>query len=109
MAYLELYNILEVFQSGIKASYNTKSALLKDFNDIFFASDSRESVVHVLLDLTVAFDTVDYEILLSRLEQSVGIRDTALKWFKSYLVERTFCFSLADYVSSSASLLFGVP
>lgn len=86
IAYLEQYNILEVFQSGFKALYNTESALLKIFNDIFFASDSRESVVRVVLDLTVPFDTVDYDILLSRLEQWVGIRDAALKWLKSYLV-----------------------
>jgi len=63
----------------------------------------------VLLDLTAAFDTVDHEILISRLERWVGIKGIALKWFRSYLEGRTFCVSCGDYVSSSAPLSCGVP
>lgn len=63
----------------------------------------------MLLDLSAAFDTVDHEILISRLEQWVGIRGIALEWFRSYLADRTFCVSLGDSVSSSAPLSCGVP
>uniref|UniRef100_A0A8P4K1H9 Reverse transcriptase domain-containing protein n=1 Tax=Dicentrarchus labrax TaxID=13489 RepID=A0A8P4K1H9_DICLA len=109
MAFLEEHNILEVFQSGFKTVHSTGSALLRVFNDIFLATDSGDCVILVLLDLTAAFDTVDHEILISRLKQWVGIRGIALEWFRSYLADRTFCVSLGDSVSSSAPLSCGVP
>lgn len=54
--------------------HSTESALLKVFNDIFLATDSGDSVILVLLDLTAAFDTLDHEIRISCLEQRVGIK-----------------------------------
>ena len=42
----------------------------------------------VLSELTAAFDTVNYEVLLERLHTDVGIRGKALDWFKSYLRRR---------------------
>jgi len=38
-----------------------------------------------LLDLTAAFDTVDHELLLLRLNQTFGVRRQAIEWLKSYL------------------------
>ena len=109
MAYLNEHNILEVFQSGFKPFHSTESALLKVFNDILLATDSGDVVVLVLLDLSSAFDTVDHVILLSRLEQWVGVGHIALDWFRSYLAERTFCVCLDGHRSPSAPLSCGVP
>ena len=73
------------------------------------ATDSGDSLILVLLDLTAAFDTVDYSILLSRLEHWVGIKGPALEFFRSYLSGRSFSVTLGDATSSTASLLCGVP
>ena len=62
-----------------------------------------------LLDLSSAFDTVDHEILLSRLEQSYGITGSSLSWLQSYLSDRAQVVRVAGCNSSSTSLLHGVP
>lgn len=101
--------ILDQFQSGYKAFHSTESALLKVFNDLFMMVDSGSSAILVLLDLTAAFDTVDHTILLDRLRDCVGVRGTALEWFRSYLADRSFSVRLGDSTSSSAPLHCGVP
>lgn len=69
---------------------------------------SKKTLLVVLLDLTVAFDTVNHSILLSCLEQCVGIR-VALDWFKSSLTDRSFSVKSGVFSSSVASLSCGVP
>uniref|UniRef100_A0A3B5Q121 Reverse transcriptase domain-containing protein n=1 Tax=Xiphophorus maculatus TaxID=8083 RepID=A0A3B5Q121_XIPMA len=108
-AYLDVHNILEDFQSGFKTLHSTESALLRVFNDILLATDAGDPVILVLLDLTAAFDTVDHDVLLSRLEHYVGLKGTVLVWLRSYLTDRSFCVDIDDFRSSSAPLLCGVP
>lgn len=67
---------------------------------------SKKTLLVVLLDLTVAFDTVNHSILLSCLEQCVGIR-VALDWFKSSLTDGSFSVKSGEFSSSVASLFCG--
>ena len=109
LPFLEDNGVTELFQSGFKALHSTESALLKVSNDILLSTDSGKSVVLVLLDLSAAFDTVDHTILTARLENCVGIKGTALNWFRSYLTDRSFSVKVDSFVSSSAPLPHGVP
>ncbi len=77
-SYLDTFNILDPFQSGFRALNSTESALLKVTNDILLSIDSGSSAILILLDLSAAFDAVDHDILLKRLECVVGVQGLAL-------------------------------
>uniref|UniRef100_A0A8C2BTF1 Reverse transcriptase domain-containing protein n=1 Tax=Cyprinus carpio TaxID=7962 RepID=A0A8C2BTF1_CYPCA len=107
--FLTSNSIYEVFQSGFKSAHSTESALLRVLNDIYLSTDSGDSVVLILLDLSAAFDTIDHSLLLSRLESWVGLKANALKWFQSYLSDRKFLVKLGNFFSSPAPLTCGLP
>ena len=66
------------FQSTYKCYHRTETALVSVQNDILKAVDYNKSGILLLLDLSAAFHTVDHTILVSRLVNRFGIRDTAL-------------------------------
>lgn len=86
--------LFEKFESSFRSHYSTETALLKIVYDIRMNSDAGWCTVLVLLDLAAAFDTVDLDILISRLENCVGVTESALDWFRSYLSNRTFLYLL---------------
>ena len=98
----------EELQSAYRAMHSTETALLKVVSDIRRSMDSNKSVVLLMLDLSAAFDTVDYGILLRRLTRRLGIKGTVHKWLKSYLCSRTQCVTILDAMSVIAELLLGV-
>ncbi len=63
----------------------------------------------MLLDLSAAFDTIDHNILLNRLENDVGIRGSALSWFKSYLSDCHQFVAVNEEVSYRSQVQYGVP
>ena len=62
-----------------------------------------------LIDLSATFDTVDHQILSERLSDEVGIRGTALNWFRSYLSHRSQRVSVHGVISRPFDLNCGVP
>ena len=63
----------------------------------------------IVMDLSAAFDTVDHSILTSVLSNKFGIKDTALKWFNSYLQPRSFEVPVNGKYSEEKQLTYGVP
>ncbi len=102
-------NILEKFQSGFKSQHSTETALLNVVNYLLLETDRGYAVALVLLDLSSAFDMVDHNILISRLESCVGLEGKVLKWFQSFLTNRSFSVSIGQHSSSSHPLACGVP
>ena len=62
-----------------------------------------------LLDLSAAFDTIDHDILITRLSSWFGIHGSALSWFKSYLSSRCFRVKCETDLSSWHTSSCGVP
>jgi len=81
---------------------STESAVLHVLSDVLLAVDRGDFAALALLDLSAAFDTVDYNILLQRLQTSYGINVSALQWFWSYLVGRTQRVRHGAIISASA-------
>jgi len=99
----------EIYQSAYKPLHSTETALIRVHNDIMCSLDKRKGVILVLLDLSAAFDTIDHQILLSRLEKGAGVCGTALKWFSSYLSGRHQSVYINGVKSTPKGLDFGVP
>jgi hypothetical protein len=102
-------NALPKRQSAYRKHHSTETALLKIHSDICSYVDGGKVVLMGFLDLSAAFDTVDHQILLQRLEKSFGITGTVLKWITSYLQCRT-CY-VFDHGQSSRiiTLVCGLP
>ena len=101
--------VYPMFQSAFRPRHSTERALVKVMNDILLSMNSRQVTLLVLLDLSSAFDTVNYEVLLKRLHTDVGIRGKALDWFKSYLNGRSQRNAVQGTMSRQFDLDCGVP
>ena len=77
-------------QSAYRQYHSTETAVTKVYNDLLLAADQGDVSALCLLDLTAAFDTVDHDFLMLRLEHQFGLRGVVLQWFSSYLSDRTF-------------------
>jgi len=87
--YLYTAGLLPMLQSSFRPLHSTETALLRVLSDILAAVDNGDLAAPVLLDESAAFDMVDHDILLQRLQTSFGNGGAALKWFQSYLTSRT--------------------
>ena len=96
-------------QSAYKAKHSTETALLKIFNEILKNLDKQHSVFLCLLDLSPASDTVNFDILLKRLNHTLGIRGDALAWFHSYLSQRKMTVKIDSSYSDPSILDCSVP
>ena len=72
------------------------------------ALDNKSLAIGVFIDFQKAFDTVNHEILLNKLNH-YGIRGCINEWFKSYLKDRKQFVSIDGFNSSEAILKHGVP
>ena len=107
--HMDDHSLHNPLQSAYRTGHSCETAVLKVQNDILCALDEGYVVVHVMLDLSAAFDTLDHNILLNRLKTKIGVNGIAYKWFKSYLTNRTQQVIINGKVSSKSQLNIGVP
>ena len=112
--YDHLYNFLnseEIIskqQSGFRSLHSTVTALLEATDSWAFNIDRGYVNAVVFLDLKKAFDTVDHEILLTKMNRC-GIQGKTLDWFKSYLTNHTQRCSVNGCLSDFTTLQWDVP
>ena len=86
-SYLKSNNILCTNQFGFRKNSNTSDAIIEFLDYVYSSLDKKQSTIAVYLDFSKAFDTVNHEILINKLQHN-GVRGVMLSWFKSYLSNR---------------------
>ena len=106
--YWDSFDVLGDNQYGFREGRSTTAAVLSLTDYIIRAFDDGKFVVGVFLDLTKAFETVNHNILLKKLEY-IGVRGVALQWFQSYLTDRKQYVMFNGSKSDSKQLFYSVP
>ena len=95
-------------QLGFRSLHSTALALSQCTNDGIINIDRGDMSNVVFLDIKKAFDTVDHEILLKKLNK-YGIYNDELKFFESYLSNHRQCCNVNGLTSTLKPILCGVP
>ena len=101
-------NKFQESQYGFRPGLGTSDAVFNLVQKIRNNSEGKKMSVGVYLDLKKAFDTVNHELLLYKLNR-YGIRGIALDWFRSYLGGRTQYTIWGNGASFSKRINIGVP
>ena len=88
LEFLNKHKIFNKFQFGFRYMHSTFMALITLLDNLRNALDSGNCALGIFLDFQKALDTVNYRILLGKLN-CYGIRGIALDWFSSYLTNRS--------------------
>ena len=110
MNFLNSNNLLYLRQYGFRQNMSTSMAIIMELvENITNAMDNGKFTIGVFIDLKKAFDTVDHNILVTKLDHYYGIRGVAKKWLSSYLENRKqyVCFNGTD--SGFLPVSCGVP
>lgn len=102
------HNILYEKQFGFQHAHATEHAIVQLVDQILQSFNENKYTIGVFIDLSKAFDTVDHEILIKKLE-SYGIRNLSLNWFRSYLSQRKQFISYEKGKTDYEHILCGVP
>ena len=106
--FLEKHKCIYNLQFGFRAKHSTNHALIDITESIRAALDKGKMAGGVFVDLQKAFDTVNHEILIYKLNY-YGIRGKINNWFRSYLTNRVQYVSILGYNSGIKYMKHGVP
>ena len=95
-------------QYGFQPQRSTIDAIAKFTSNVALSTENKDTTMAVFLDLSKAFDTIDHNILLDKLNY-YGIRGLALEWFRNYLSDRTQFVSYKGNNSGFQNVTCGVP
>ena len=108
MAFLESKQRLSTKQSGNKRFHSTETSLIETTDVILEAIDKQNVTALVLLDMSKAFDSLNHEILLLKL-QDIGLSSAALNWFSSYMTNKFQAVRINSQLSDKLLIQSGVP
>ena len=101
-------SLMPDYQSAYRKFYSCETALVKIINDILWAMEHQKILSLVCIDLSVAFGTVDHEILEQVLQNQYGITGTVCQWYKTYIRPRGFKVNIQNEYLDEIELPFSV-
>lgn len=107
-SFLDRNSVLHDHQYGFTTNSSTLIACINLTNFLSIEIDKRNYVACIFLDIRKAFDSVDHDILLSKL-QSLKFSDKQVSWFRSYLDQRTQLVSVNGVMGKTITVQRGVP
>ena len=108
LGFLQQNEVLGNHQWGFQSLHSTALALIYCSNNWLINIHKKGTSFSVFLDIKKAFDTIDHDVLLKKLEY-YGIREGELKFFSSYLHNRRQCCIVNSHQSSFQTVRCGVP
>jgi hypothetical protein len=108
ITFFDRCNIISPSQFGFRKQHSTEQALASTVERISSELDQGNDVIGIFLDLKKAFDTVNFDILIRKLE-FYGVRGTPLALIRNYLNDRTQRTVLSNYHSNPLKCSCGVP
>ena len=106
MSFFTKNKTMQKHQFGFQKGKSTEDTILDIYASILKAPEKKEKACCIFLDFAKAFDTVNNEILLTKLEY-YGVRGTAYELMKSYLSEQLQCVKIRQTVSDLKKILVG--
>ena len=107
--HMSLNNLHESSQFGYKKFHSTETMILGLTDEVLRGFDENLVTVMIVVDLSAAFDTLDPEKLVQILRTDIGIEGVALKWFHSFLTNRTPKVKIYNQFSECRNVPCGVP
>ena len=108
MSYVKKEHILFEFQFGFRKGHSTTQAITEITETLRKSIDENLYTCGVFIDFAKAFDTVNHNILLNKLE-AYCIRGLPLQWFARYLSNRKQYVALGDFESTRQTMICGIP
>ena len=107
-SYFDDQNLFCKSQSGFRRMHSTETAVTYFADEMVMNMDKGLVTGSVFIDLAKAFDTVDHDILLSKLEY-YGVCNESLPWFKNYFTGRKQFVHIDPQSSEELAMTSGVP
>ena len=107
-AFVTSNNIIHPLQFGFQENHSVHHALISITEAIRSTLDNKKYGCGIFVDLQKGFDSVNHNILLSKLEH-YGIKGNVLLWFASYLSDRYQYVSVNGRDSNLMKIAYGVP
>ena len=107
--HFDTHDLLPSYQSAYRPCFSTETATLHLHHTILQQMEHQRVTAFVAADLSAAFDTVDHRVLLSVLNDALGVDGNALNWIADYLRDRSFSVIVNGSKSEEKCIDFSVP